>query len=97
LADVHSTAEEAGLELIHRHGLVLVRAADMSVILQTTARRNLQIYGVEGFFLMADGVMPDPDGLLDLSDVSSAVSADEAQAFVSRVSRPDNYYYEITL
>jgi hypothetical protein len=98
LDDVRTIAESAGVELIHRGALDLIQPADMPLMLQTAARLNFRILGIEGFFLLGDQVAPDTCAILDLSNEDNiAAGAAAAEAFVSQTRRPDNYYYEITL
>ena len=70
---------------------------DLEAFLLAVSARDLVILGIEGFYLVKGGAMPemnaiaDFSSLLDGSDVSET-SIKEARLFLRKVSKPDMFF-----
>jgi hypothetical protein len=65
---VQRLAELAGIGIVDRIGVLLIRTEDAPAFIQACAARNHAIVGIDGFDLNADGSMsPRNDAILDAS------------------------------
>lgn len=80
---IRDLAAAAGVSALQHGGMILFSHSDADKLLNTARENNVYIWGVEGFRILAGGVEPAMDSILDLSDVNdSKKSISDARTFL---------------
>ena len=86
-------ADRAGVPVLHRKGLSLIKAEDCPVFLRESRELGAFIVGVEGFRLEDAGVVVLWDAMTDFSTVVSPQASIEAtERFLAATSAPGVWF-----
>jgi hypothetical protein len=89
MGPLENLADTAGVPIRRIGGLRLVRAEDAPMLLDEARRARIGVLGAEGFRVTHDTVTPEPNAILDLSDLDDVEKSHrEARAFVDAIAAP---------
>ena len=102
---VQRLAELAGIGIVDRIGVLLIRTEDAPVFIQACAAHHHAIVGIDGFDLNADGsITPRTDAILDASQCLSLdwaacleKTALAARDFIAAIGRLEVTHLEFVL
>lgn len=96
---VADLAESMGLEVVYRHGTILVPNTILGKLLDSLRMQNIRVLGLEGFRVEGQSLIPDMEAIADFSDLIDAapeVSVDAARMFLLSMGTRSLLYEVIT-
>src|SRR5438874_631146 len=88
-----SVAKRAGVPVVHRNTLRLVRFEDCTAFLREARAEGAVVLGVEGFRVAPDSVMPLMDAITEFSNIESSEETIAAtERFLASVGAPGMWF-----
>ena len=95
---ISEIAADAGIEIVHRCGLVLVPQKSGLILIDKFRQLGVKIVGIERFILHEEEVEPDIGGIADFSAVTTAQqSIIESVRFLRSMDDCEEAYLEFSL